>query len=91
METYTRVQKFQQIPLSQIKPDPNQPRKDLDLPSMVSSIRKFGIRDPITVRRHRGNFIIIVGERRFRAYTELKFAKIPAMIDESGVDPTITR
>ncbi len=91
METTQPIRDLQEIPISQIEPDPNQPRKDLDLPRLVSSIREFGLYKPITVRPNGDNFIIIVGERRFRGCKELNHETIAAFIDESGVDPAITR
>lgn len=91
MKAKTFIPRFQLIPISQMEPDPQQPRKELDLLPMVSSIKKFGITNPITVRQHEDKFIIIAGERRFRACKELKFSEVPAYIDVSDVDPANTR
>lgn len=70
------------LPLSQIEPDPTQPRKDLgDLSELKASIASVGIVQPIIVsivgyERYR----LIAGERRFTAAKELDLAIIPAIV-----------
>lgn len=91
MKPFAVTRKFAQIPVTDIRPDPTQPRKDFDLAPLISSIREMGIRSPITVRLLRKNYIIIDGERRWHACKKLKLSTIPAVIDESDVDPAITQ
>jgi len=58
------------IKLDQIIPDPDQPRKTFDQEKVVelsSSLDTLGLIQPITVRPHNGKYMIVVGERRFRA------------------------
>lgn len=72
------------IPLSKIKANPNQPRKDFDdskMEELISSIREKGILQPIAVRELKnGNYEIIAGERRFRAAKSVGLDSIPAYI-----------
>lgn len=59
-----------ELSLSSIIPDPNQPRKEFDpeaLKELAESIRRYGLLSPILVRREGEHYVIIAGERRFRA------------------------
>lgn len=77
-----------QIPLSEIVPNPHQPRKHFepsDLADLVSSIKAHGVMQPITVtERPDGGYELIAGERRFRASTEAGLATIPALVRVAG-------
>ena len=53
-----------------IKPDLEQPRKTFNkdaLQQLSASIEKHGVLQPITVRQLNGHYIIVMGERRYRA------------------------
>jgi ParB family chromosome partitioning protein len=73
-----------QIPLNQIKPNPNQPRKQFDeeaLTSLVDSIKAVGVLQPVLVREIApGDYEIIAGERRYRAARRAGLATIPAVL-----------
>ena len=73
-----------EVPLSQIEPNPNQPRRDFDavaLEELASSIRQIGIIQPITLRQIADSrFQIIAGERRWRASQIAGLESIPAYI-----------
>ncbi len=73
-----------EIPLDQISPNPNQPRRDFDpeaLQELANSIREIGIVQPITLRQTDDNqFQIIAGERRWRASQLAGLKAIPAYI-----------
>lgn len=73
-----------EIELSQIEPNPNQPRREFDaeaLQELASSIRELGIIQPITLRKVEGQkYQIIAGERRWRASQLAGLTKIPAYI-----------
>ena len=75
---------IRQIPLLAIKPDPTQPRKDFDedgLQELAQSIRKNGLLSPITVRTNGdGGYIIIAGERRYRAHEILDLETIECIV-----------
>lgn len=71
------------IPLSKIKTNPYQPRKEFDkeaLDDLASSIKEHGVIQPIIVKEQAGEFIIIAGERRYRASMLLGNETIPAII-----------
>lgn len=76
------------LDISEIQPNPAQPRKAFDpdsLTSLAESIRKNGILQPITVRKNqRGQYELIAGERRLRASKIAGLSQIPAIIMETG-------
>lgn len=80
------------IPLDVIKTDPNQPRKYFDeaaLDELASSIESHGLLQPITVRRDsrkKGQFIVVAGERRYRAFQLLNKESIPAVVTANKHD-----
>ncbi len=68
------------VKISEIIPDPNQPRKYFAVEKMASlkdSIKKHGIMNPIIVQKEGEKFLILDGERRFRAASDLKLKEIP--------------
>ena len=73
-----------EIPLTQIEANPNQPRRDFDpdaLQELANSIREIGIIQPITLRQVADErFQIIAGERRWRASQIAGLNAIPAYI-----------
>ena len=77
-----------EIPISQIEPNPNQPRREFEESSMkelAMSIREIGIITPITVRQtEQGTYQIIAGERRWRASQMAGLERIPAYIKAAG-------
>ena len=75
------------LPISQVEPGLNQPRKHFDegaLADLADSIRIHGIIQPLTVRRlASGYYQIIAGERRWRAAKSAGLSEIPAVIIEA--------
>lgn len=73
-----------EVPLSQIHANPDQPRRDFDqesLEELAESLREIGIIQPITLRKMaEGDYQIIAGERRFRAAGIADLKTIPAYI-----------
>ena len=73
-----------EVPVSQIKANPNQPRREFDdeaLHDLADSIREIGIVQPITLRDEGdGTYMIIAGERRWRASQMAGLESIPAYI-----------
>jgi ParB family chromosome partitioning protein len=75
------------VPLSEIDPDPNQPRTAMGhLDDLVSSIREKGVLEPLLVRRHpeagQGSekaYRIISGERRYHASLEAGLFDVPVI------------
>ncbi len=73
------------LPVSQIQPNPLQPRKEFkpeELADLESSLRVNGLLQPITVRPSpRGSgYELIAGERRLRAAQHLGWTEIPAIV-----------
>ena len=78
-----------EIALSDIIPNPTQPRTEFDeeaLEELADSIRQLGLIQPITVKREGEKYIIISGERRWRASEKAGLKRVPAYIRE--VDDT---
>jgi len=79
---------FKMIPLSEIHPDKNQPRKFFDddsLKELTESVREKGVLQPIMVRPNGNGYILVCGERRFRASVSVQAAfktrnEIPAVV-----------
>ncbi|MDO4311383.1 MAG: ParB/RepB/Spo0J family partition protein [Prevotella sp.] len=73
-----------EIPVTQIEPNPNQPRREFDdeaLQELAASIREIGIIQPVTLRQTAdGRYQIIAGERRWRASQMAGLTAIPAYI-----------
>ena len=73
-----------EVSIEKIQPNPNQPRRDFDddsLQELANSIRQIGIIQPITLRdMGDGTYIIIAGERRWRASQRAGLTHIPAYI-----------
>ncbi|WP_306115064.1 MULTISPECIES: ParB/RepB/Spo0J family partition protein [unclassified Roseovarius] len=81
----------QQIDLSEIVPDPDQPRRVFDedkLKSLSESIAVQGVLQPITVqpRNANGKHLIIMGERRWRAAQLAGLVHIPAIVREATAE-----
>jgi len=72
------------IPITQLAPNPNQPRAffdELEHKWLTESIAKNGVLQPILVRPVAGNeFMIIAGERRYRAAKAAGYASVPAVV-----------
>lgn len=73
-----------EIPISQIEANPNQPRREFDpiaLQELANSIREIGIIQPITLHQVADNrYQIIAGERRWRASQLAGLTTMPAYI-----------
>lgn len=78
------------IPISQIEPNPEQPRVEIgDLTDLSSSIKEKGVLEPLLVKPNNdGTWMIIAGERRWRAATQAGLREVPCIeldIDEKSV------
>lgn len=71
-----------------IVPNPRQPRTNFDeehLAELVHSVREFGVLQPVVVREtSKGEFELIMGERRTRAAREAGLETIPAIVRETA-------
>lgn len=72
-----------EVKLTDVMPNPNQPRKNFDeekLQALSDSIKEHGLIQPIVVTRKDENYIIVAGERRWRAAKKSGIKKIPVLI-----------
>lgn len=77
-----------EVDISKISLNPFQPRSSFDrekLDELVISIKNIGLIQPITIKKNsKNNFQLISGERRLRAFKELKITKIPCYIRKAN-------
>ena len=82
-----------EIELSKIQPNPEQPRSVFDeesLDELTASIRSLGIIQPITVKETGdGQYLIISGERRYRASLKAGLTQIPAYVKTAEDDNVV--
>ncbi len=82
--------KFAKIPLQEIEIDPGQPRKNFDqesLKQLADSIKEVGQLQPIIVSKKDDSFLLVAGERRYRAVKKNnKKGEIAAVILEEDTD-----
>lgn len=74
-----------QVPVSDIKPNPHQPRRDFneeDLAELAASIREKGVIQPLVVHHKAGAYELIAGERRLRAAQLAGLDRVPVRIVE---------
>jgi ParB family chromosome partitioning protein len=79
------------IPIDKIDPNPEQPRTEIgDLTELTASIAEKGVLEPLLVKpsRSSGRWMIIAGERRWRAAQKAGLSEVPCVemeVDEGGV------
>ena len=76
---------YQEIPLNDIKPNPNQPRKrfaEKEIEELARTLKTVGLIEPVVVRKQDDGFQLISGERRWRAARIAGFKKIPAVLKQ---------
>lgn len=81
------VQGYTTIPLGAITPNPQQPRRAMSseaLQGLAASIREVGVLQPVVVRHGEepGTFVLVAGERRWRAASLAGLKEIPALVRE---------
>jgi ParB family transcriptional regulator, chromosome partitioning protein len=78
------------IPIDKLDPNPDQPRTEIgDLTELTSSIQEKGVLEPLLVKpTGMGRFMIIAGERRWRAAKAAGLTELPCIemdVDDSAV------
>ena len=72
------------LPLERIRPNPDQPRRHFDeqsLAELADSIRQRGLLQPVIVKRESdGQYLLLAGERRYRAARLAGLGVIPALV-----------
>ena len=74
--------RIQYLPIEQIRPNPAQPRKIFEpeaLRELAASIERYGILQPLTVRRSGGEYELVAGERRLRAAKLAGCTEVPCI------------
>jgi ParB family chromosome partitioning protein len=78
---------LREIPVDAIRPNPSQPRTHFDaaeLEELAQSIREHGVLQPILVSLDEdGTFVLITGERRWRAVKLAGLPTVPALVKEA--------
>ena len=75
--------KILQLPVSEIVPNPHQPRKEFDyadITSLAESICQNGILQPLSVRKIEKGYELIAGERRLRAAKLVQLKYVPCIV-----------
>ena len=79
------------IPVEQLDPNPEQPRVEIgDLTELTASVKDKGVLEPLLVKpsAQKGRWMIIAGERRWRAAREAGLREVPCIemdVDEAAV------
>ena len=81
---------FQELPIEAVSPNPRQPREVFDeeaLDELAGSIKEVGLLQPVVVREAgRGQYELVMGERRWRASQRAELTHIPAIVRATGND-----
>lgn len=78
-----KISELRNININEIQPDPDQPRRvfdELSLQELMKSIKQHGVLQPIIVTPKSGKYMIVAGERRYRAAKMAGLKKIPALL-----------
>ncbi len=73
------------LELSRMRPNPDQPRKQFDaaaLEELADSLRRRGVLQPVVVRPDGDGYLIVMGERRYRAALLAGLEEMPAIVRE---------
>lgn len=84
-EKAEKTEKIEQIDVSSIHPNPNQPRKvftEESILKLADSIRQYGIIQPLLVRKTGEEYELVAGERRLRAAKELGLCSVPCVLTD---------
>ncbi len=87
--TDTNQSSQQMVSLDKLAPNPLQPRRDFDetaLEQLAESFKRHGVVQPLVVKADGAGYIIIAGERRYRAAKLAGFTEIPVIMMEVADD-----
>ncbi|WP_151946600.1 ParB/RepB/Spo0J family partition protein [Aliarcobacter butzleri] len=75
------ISPFSELEISKVYPNPNQPRKTFDdIEELASTIKEHGLLQPITVVKKDDGYMIVSGERRYKAHLHNESKTIKAYI-----------
>jgi ParB family chromosome partitioning protein len=83
---------FEMVSVDEISPNPAQPRSRFDdetLEELAASLKEVGVLQPIVVTRGESGYVLIAGERRWRAARRAGLRVIPAVLRGSVGDSTL--
>lgn len=75
--------KIEKIPVDRLVPNQYQPRKEFaseSIEEMADSIKEYGVLQPLIVTPHEGGYMLIAGERRWRAARFAGLKVVPAIV-----------
>jgi len=87
LPTSSSANSVRMIAIDAIQPDPDQPRRMFDddsIAALASSISTHGVLQPLIVRKEGARYVLLAGERRFRACVSLGFTEVPALLREDA-------
>jgi len=89
-ETSPDLPRIVEVDLDRLTPNPDQPRKTFDetaLRELAASIERHGLIQPVTVKEAAGDtYILVAGERRYRAHQLLGRTTIAAILTQGNPD-----
>ena len=83
IETALPEREVHELPIEDVIPNENQPRKNFDeqsLATLAESIKNLGIFQPIVVRKQKDKYQIVAGERRYRAALMVGLETVPVVV-----------
>ena len=83
--TNTSEESVTELDINKVEPNPQQPRKAFDnaaLEELCESIRQYGVLQPLIVVKRGSFFMIVAGERRWRAARMAKLARVPVIVKD---------
>lgn len=89
----TERSSFVMVPVTAIEPNPQQPRTLFDteaLESLSASIKEVGILQPLVVRQQGDTYVLVAGERRWRAAQAAGLSEVPALVRPGDETASLT-
>ena len=78
-----KVSRLRDIAIDKVVPDPDQPRRFFDevaLNELAESVREHGVVQPIVVTPKGDKYLIVAGERRWRAANKAGLTEVPCIV-----------
>ena len=89
IETALPEREVHELPIEDVIPNENQPRKNFDeqsLATLAESIKNLGIFQPIVVRKQKDKYQIVAGERRYRAALMVGLETVPVVVKKYNTE-----
>lgn len=85
----TGAESYRMLSLEQIQPNPMQPRHEFDterLAELADSLKQNGMMQPLVVKQNGNGYLLIAGERRYRAAKLAGLTQVPVIINDVNDD-----